>query len=326
MTVPAPDIPIESLRLTFEAVSEVALPAFAGSTWRGAFGHALRDLRCVKACPSPSQCPLPAPCAYRYLFETPRPAGAAKMRLYDRVPHPFVIDAEGSEGRHSPGSRLSIAVTLIGHAMARRSDVIDAMTRAGARGIGRGRGSVQLVGAENAETPGAQDWFQPEPRGADRSSAKSTIAPPPPAVRVRLLTPLRLKENDHNVTPQAFRPHHLLRSLLRRISLLSYFHTDTPLETDFAGLVRHAHRLHGHDVRLSWLDWQRYSSRQKTALSMGGLVGTFVLDMREAEAWWPYLAAGQWLHAGKGTSMGLGKYRLEAPASLPSRDGGPQAG
>lgn len=248
------------------------------------------------------------------------------MRLYDRVPHPFVIDAQGSEGCHPRGSRLSIIVILIGRAIARQPDVIAAMTRAGEQGIGRSRGRVRLISADAADVDGDTDCFMAESRGRNGLPAIPEAPPPPKAVRVRLLTPLRLKENNHNVVPEGFRPHHLLRSLLRRISLLSYFHTDTPLETDFTGLVQRARRLDGRDVRLCWLDWQRYSSRQKTALAMGGLVGTFLLDLIEAEAWWPFLWTGQWLHAGKGTSMGLGKYRLEAVASSPKTDGsGPQS-
>jgi CRISPR/Cas system endoribonuclease Cas6 (RAMP superfamily) len=36
------------------------------------------------------------------------------------------------------------------------------------------------------------------------------------------------------------------------------------------------------------------------------------------DAFWPYLWLGQWTHAGKGTSMGMGAYTIQ-PASLPTR-------
>ena len=44
---------------------------------------------------------------------------------------------------------------------------------------------------------------------------------------------------------------------------------------------------------------------------MGGLVGSFELAGPDIEPFWPLLWLGQWTHAGKGSSMGLGRYVLE---------------
>jgi hypothetical protein len=105
--------------------------------------------------------------------------------------------------------------------------------------------------------------------------------------------------------------------LLRRISLITYFHTDTPLETDFAALTKQA-RLHNFSAQqLKWYDWTRYSSRQQTEMNMGGLIGSLQLDMQGLEPFWPYLWLGQWTHLGKGTSMGMGAYSIK-PTSLPT--------
>ena len=43
---------------------------------------------------------------------------------------------------------------------------------------------------------------------------------------------------------------------------------------------------------------------------MGGLVGEFELSDIGLKPFWPYLWLGQWTHSGKGTVMGLGRYRL----------------
>lgn len=298
-------------------MDDVALPDFAGSAWRGAFGRALRDLSCVRACVSPNQCPMPTMCAYRYLFETPRPPNAGKMRLYERVPHPFVIDPRGTEGAHSRGETISLVVVVVGRAAGWAGSVVRAFAHAGEKGIGSGRGRLRLIGVEHQDPPGGDVWLPADPLTPQTLATPAPAPPCPAAVRVRLLTPLRLKEDGHNVTPDQFQPHHLLRNVLRRISLLTYFHTDTPYETDFAALTAQARDVQPRAAELTWRDWKRYSSRQQTPLAMGGLIGTFVLDVSASDGWWPILWTGQWLHAGKGTSMGLGKYRLEPIASLP---------
>ncbi len=66
-------------------------------------------------------------------------------------------------------------------------------------------------------------------------------------------------------------------------------------------------------TRLRWRDWSRYSSRQWTAVPMGGLVGEIELNGLGLEPFWPWLWLGQWTHAGKGAVMGLGGYRVVIP-------------
>ncbi|RKY57915.1 MAG: hypothetical protein DRP95_06470, partial [Candidatus Latescibacterota bacterium] len=104
--------------------------------------------------------------------------------------------------------------------------------------------------------------------------------------------------------------HILVRSLLRRISLLSYFHCGRELDLDFRGLIDRAGEVEVVDRGLRWHDWERYSGRQKVRMRLGGFVGSvcFRGDLGE---FWPLLVLGQEVHVGKGTSFGLGWYRIE---------------
>jgi CRISPR/Cas system endoribonuclease Cas6 (RAMP superfamily) len=52
-------------------------------------------------------------------------------------------------------------------------------------------------------------------------------------------------------------------------------------------------------------------------MQMGGLVGGIATELTAGSPLWPYVWLGQWLHVGKGTSMGLGRYTIQA-ASLPT--------
>jgi CRISPR-associated endoribonuclease Cas6 len=179
---------------------------------------------------------------------------------------------------------------------------------------------MKLMDVWQAEPADADNWSPIyEPGGVLRPSPPYIPSAPsaPPAVRLRFETPLRLQREERLVTPETFRFSDLFGALLRRVSMLTYFHTDTPLETDFAGLMQQARQVEPLGVKFAWKDWTRYSSRQKTEMQMGGLVGEIVIGLAEGSPFWPYLWLGQWVHAGKGTSMGLGQYTIQ-PASLPN--------
>ena len=85
------------------------------------------------------------------------------------------------------------------------------------------------------------------------------------------------------------------------------FHAGIQLTDDFAAAfeltqqVSLTHQWH-------WKDWQRFSSRQKQAMKLGGAVGFCTLEHLPPEIV-PFLIAGQWLHLGKNATFGLGHYR-----------------
>ena len=86
-----PMIPVKTYRFYFSTERPIRLPGFAGSAWRGAFGHALKKTVCVVRNTPCNQCLLKNACAYSVVFETPPPANAEKMRKYTAAPHPFVL-------------------------------------------------------------------------------------------------------------------------------------------------------------------------------------------------------------------------------------------
>lgn len=314
-----PVLPIARYRFRFTATATAALPEYSGSAWRGAFGHALKRAVCVTRLPKCDACLLRGACSYAYVFETPPPADAAKMRKYTAAPHPFVLLPDPAGGRVGAGEAIELRVTLFGRAQAHLPYVIHALAAAAAEGLGARRVPLQLAGVLQELQPGTEQWaeiYRPGCVPAGWNAPPAAIPPPPRSCRITFLTPLRLKRDDALVRPEQFRFEHLASSLLRRLSMLTYFHAETPLETDFAGLTRLAAAVELDAARLRWRDWTRRSSRQDAILQMGGLVGEVFLDTRGRDALWPYLWLGQLTHAGAGTVMGLGHYRVEA-ASLP---------
>ncbi|MEH6873623.1 MAG: CRISPR system precrRNA processing endoribonuclease RAMP protein Cas6 [Candidatus Competibacter sp.] len=307
-----PILPLARYRLHFRAAVDLRLPAYTGSAWRGAFGRALKHLVCITDEPTCPSCPFYRSCIYPYLFETPPDPGVGKLTKYTAAPHPYLLIPDDCHGRVAAGRTLTVDVHLFGHGNRHLPYVIRALHQAGQRGLGQDRGTLELLGVAQAD---GEDWRPIHAPGGDLNPLPPTVPSTPPCperLTLRLLTPLRLTSEGWLVSQDRFCFHHLFSSLLRRISLLTAFHTDDPLETDFAGLTRAARAIELSDARLRWHEWVRFSSRQDTLVKMGGLIGEIGLEGADLEPFWPYLWLGQWTHAGKGAVMGLGRYRIDA--------------
>ncbi len=284
--------------------------AFPGSAWRGALGKALRDAVCVTGQPQCAGCPLLHRCLYPYFFETPPPPGATRMRKYPNAPHPFVLRPGPGELR--AGEPVELAFTLVGRATHHLDIFSNALSRAaaGRRGIGGHR--YQLNELKQCLDPGTPDWQTIATGGTRPRAIPARVPEPPPApgsVLLHLQTPVRVKRQGRLLGPAEFGPGDLFANLLRRLSLLTYFHGETELERDFKSLNALAREIPAQGD-LDWQEQTRYSARQRRKLKAGGVVGWMQLEHPDLETLWPYLWIGQWVHAGANATMGLGQYRL----------------
>lgn len=303
-------LPLAVYRLGFTAQNPVRLPAYAGSAWRGIFGGALRRLVCVTREPTCPPCLLYRSCVYPYVFETPPDPAAGKLRKYPAAPHPYVL-RPGAGGQHPAGATVPVELVLFGRGNRYLPYVLHAFDQAARCGIGQGDGRLELTQVFQ-QLPTGQ-WrliYQPgEPLQPVPPTTPECPACPARTTLV-LETPLRVRRQEKLMGVDAFQFGALFSNLLRRISLLTTFHADAPLEADFAALSHAGWGVRWRAARLRWREWTRYSSRQDALLQMGGLVGEIELDGIDLEPFWPYLWLGQWTHAGKGAVMGLGQYRL----------------
>ncbi len=311
-------------RFHCRALTPIVLPRYAGSTWRGAFGHALRRTVCVTGKPECGDCLLRRNCAYSYLFETPPPDEARMLRKYPAAPHPFMIHPEASHGaRYQEGDAFTVDLSLIGRGNAQLPYVVHGWQVMGGQGVGQGRGQFNLETVSQQDQDGS--WQGIYRHGTGRLnplSAASVAEMPKPGGLWSLIfeTPVRIQHQEHLMGPDAFQFRGFLAALLRRLSLLCYFHGETVMEIDFRGLLEQAETIRPKATTLHWYDWERYSNRQKTRMRMGGLLGKVVFEGSDLSPFWPWLVAGQRFHVGKGAVMGLGGYRLApATASQPSQ-------
>lgn len=314
-----PRLRLLRLELTLVMDDPVELPAFRGNLWRGVLGPALKLID-DGMLPDISTGVIERGTLYRTFFESPPPPDAAKMRRYNAAPHPYVVDAPGTATSvHLPaGARERIGLTLVGRAATALEAVLAAFDFAARAGIGRSaggaraRGRARLVGARavwRGDDPDAVVLGE-ETGYCQVTAAVPPVPPCPSRLRVLLATPLRLTQDGRPVGPREFTPGLLLSSLVRRVSMLSEFFGEASLETDFRALKAMWTSLVAREPRLAFTDQARWSGHQQKELDMGGLVGSFTLDMRGAEALFPYLWLGQWIHAGKGAALGMGAIRI----------------
>ena len=263
------------------------------------------------------------------------------MRKYPFAPHPFIITPPLEEKKeYHRGEKLDFELTLIGKAIDFLPYFIYTFDELGRTGIGKGKGKYCLEGvwakkSEKTKGNGERGKGQGERPTEEETTmiysgkektlhndykimslddlgpsgpSSFTSRPLPLTLDLRFVTPTRLKF-DGKLSP-GLEFHILLRNLLRRISLLSYFHCDEELDLDFKGLIETSRDVKVKRETLSWFDWERYSSRQDTTMRLGGFIGSITFE-GNLEPFMPFLLLGEYVHIGKGTSFGLGKYKIE---------------
>lgn len=320
--------PVTGLPVTFGRFSALfrldgplALPPYAGSLFRGSFGWALKRVVCVTRTYDCPPCLLRDRCVYPSVFETSPPTDTHVMRKYPAAPHPFVLAPPEGGRTLAQGSAFELGLTLVGRAAGWLPHVIFSLERMGRAGLGSRR-----IGAALVEVNGWIDGHRGRIYSADEGTMAAAeafmervVVPASPALGSRLpsvpqrlviefLSPLRIRYEERLVTRPDF--HVLIRSLLRRLAHLSYFHCGgDPSIVAFRDWIALAQEVRTASSALTWSDWTRYSSRQRTEMELGGVTGTIVFEGPLAP-FLPLLRLGEVVHTGKGTSFGLGRYRL----------------
>lgn len=299
-----------------QAKETLHLPPFAGSTLRGGFGHAFRRIACSTGKTRCDDCLLKQVCPYGYVFETSPPQDAKALRGYSKVPQPFVLEPplEG-DGTYEPGDLLEFGLVLIGRGIDYFPYFVVAFRELGRVGIGRGRGKYELeeiIGIHPLKRSQMRLYAATDEmiRGEDLSVRYAEVEEqakkmPGEEVTIRFLTPTRIKREGHYVSEPEFPT--LVRALLRRFSSLYYFHCGESWQADYRGMIEAAAEVKALRLETEWVDWSRYSGRQKARMKLGGFVGEAVYK-GPLRPFLPLLLVGEIVHVGKACTFGNGKY------------------
>jgi hypothetical protein len=316
-------------KIVINPLEDIILPKYKGSTFRGGFGNCFRKIVCLNRRWDCRDCILKEKCIYSYIFETPLPRDAELQKKNTYIPHPFILEPPLDEKElFKKGENISFDLILIGKAIDYLPYFIFTFNELGKIGIGKGRGKYFLEKVENYPHSSSNGKYSEKVRvvyhgkdevflseyqiitGKDIEEISNHINGDS-RITLDFLTPTRIKYQDRLISQLEFPV--LIKNLLRRISSLSYFHSDNLLNLDYQELIKEAENIKTIDSELFWYDWERYSTRQSSKMKLGGFKGRVSFQGKEdglLKRYLPLIVLGEYIHIGKGTSFGLGKYRI----------------
>lgn len=309
-----------------EAVTDLYLPRFNGSTLRGAFFGALRQDFCLNNkldtclhCPAAEHCPI---CRLVATVEWDNSRGA-------EIPRPYTIQPVIAGHTHFPrGESFAFGITLFGESLSLFPHTILAVQKMGETGMGipipqtreRGRFLLRQAKATNPVVAMEKPIYLDDTRIVNvpdipithRDILDYTARLDTDRLCLNLLTPLRLVMESALVPKLTFRI--FMQRLLRRLTDLYHYCGDQDLEMDFPALLKQAEEVQVSQDNTRWLDLSSYSGRRQASTPIGGLMGeiTFAGNLKE---FLPLLVWGQITHVGKDATKGNGWYRIAVSSS-----------
>lgn len=319
-------------RLSIVALEPISLPVYKGSTFRGGFGNVFRKILCALKKRECDDCILKTSCVYAYVFETlpQNDTDLMNMGKYQRIPHPFIIEPPGESTReYGAGTRVDFGLCLVGRATELLPYFILAFEELGRTGLGKGRGKYALANVATIVNGSEQTVYCSDKKTVTQAAPEQMVLPDHldnvrlleasdedlQSITLNFLTPARVIYQRRLVETLDF--HVLIRQLLRRLQSLQYFHCGKETaKWDHRQIIAEAENVKTARSALAWRDWERYSTRQRTRMKMGGLVGEISYE-GHIRSFLPFLKAGEVFHVGKGTSFGLGKYVITGTSKKP---------
>ena len=289
-------LPLLRLHFAFQALDELRLEGFTGSTWHGALGHALARV---------------SPEAFELMYGLPGQDSG--------TPRPFVLLPDQPLATASLG--LGFSVTLFGPAVELATVLVLAVENLAAAGLGNRQIPLRLLRVLQTHAVAGRP-VSSEVLGLDGNWCGDALAPirladlaacwqqaPAGSLLIRFDTRLRLKAGS-SVMKQTPTLEILLQRLLERISALALLYGTGALPSDgVRGMLAQARKVALVETTMRWAEWSRASGRTGQVMPWGGLLGE-VIYRGDLTEFLPWLGLGEWLHVGSKTSFGLGHYQL----------------
>ena len=312
----ATEFKFAKFRFYLHPLEKIYLPRYKGSALRGGFGNIFKKTVCMNNRRECNECMLQAKCVYSYIFETPLPQNLLEKSKFKikRPPHPYVFEPPiSSQIEYAPGEELIFNLILIGRGIEYLPYFIFIFEEMGKKGLGKGRGKYELARVDNVEgeiiyeSGKLSDNFQVKSFQDIINECNIPESKNYQQVKINFLTPVRIVLRGDLSTKFDFNL--FITNLIRRISWLSIVHCNEELEFDYKRFIANTDGVKTKERNIKWYDWERYSSRQDIRMKLGGFMGNITFE-GDLEDFLPFIKLGEYIHIGKQTSFGLGKYEI----------------
>lgn len=272
---------------------------------RSMMGKNLRSMCCISKKSTCLECLYNKTCAYSYLFETILPQENSTLPGRNRGSHPFSFSEKQNSTQKKQIESLDFTLTLFGKAIDYLPYVYASFVRAGKDGIFKSRtkfeitkvccnGKNILIGENKLNT----DFECCEWKGGENVFEQHTEK----EVLVELRSPLRFKVNGKYT--KDFSAVDFMKCLYRRAKTLCQLYGEFDLQFDEYILNN---SIIMEEKSLVWRDTMHYSARQKTAMELGGSMGSFKMKGFFSDFEISLLELAKIAGAGKNTNFGLGQ-------------------
>lgn len=292
-------------------ITDAILPPYKGSTFRGAFGGALKTAVCtVKNAECPA-CLLSKRCLYARVFEPVMQRDSSPPN--HAIPHPYIIEPDlNTQTKFAAKEKFAFSLLLFGEFTESLPYFIYAVDMMGKSGIGKMADGQRAQFSLDSVTGSDGTIIY------DSGTKRVTMAPKaelmqPPALldetngslKIKLTTPLRFK-NDNRLS-KIITFGDFIRVALRRVSGMhaAYGAGDPPL--DYRWAVAAAIDVVTVESCLSWHDWKRYSNRQEESMLFGGMLGN-ISFVGKIGPFMQIIEQASVMHIGKQATFGLGQF------------------
>jgi CRISPR-associated endoribonuclease Cas6 len=303
-------LPIKKYKFVLQLKEGIIFPDFKGSKFRRGFGKALKKISCVKKKSSCETCVLKPKCVYEILFEAKISNKEYKLLGLAEPPRPFVLEPPlDKKKKYDAGEKFELDVLIFGNSIQFLPYIIFTFNELGKKGIGETKAKYELFSVETVDgkliyEPKAQTFFNHDSTinlFFDENNNQIN------QIKIKFLTPTRVKTEGKSEPDIPFQT--LIKSLIRRLVGLLIFYTDKNLEYNFDYIINDAAKIVLQYSNLKWVEVERYVTQQNTIMRMKGFIGEVVYQ-GDLTKFYPLLKIGEYIHVGKNTTFGLGKYEI----------------
>ncbi len=252
-------------------------------------------------------------CPYHITFSQALADDKDAVKRHQKPPLPFVFDLPLLPSLPNKGCDVEIGLALAGNSINYVAQYVEAVrTLFSMRSVAR-KVTGKIIRVESQGCSDARNCIMKDGGNVSLDHV-ATISGrdllemntlDPGRIKLTLLTPMRMIREG--VPMREFSSSNFLRSLLRRISSLTYHYYGCGHDIDYRRLAAESSMIEVAENNFHWIDQQKSNSTER----LSGIVGSGYLEGRLEAEFQIFLLLGEYFHVGKGAAFGLGRYLIE---------------